>query len=203
MLESSTGEGSLLRSPTFWLALVVVLVGLAVATSSAAEEVAVPVPLQAELIVKVAEYDRNFGVRAGERAQVLLVAKPGNADSLRVATQMEASLSRSPLLVGVPHDESVVSYPGAAELAKICRARHAVIVYFGPGFVSDIEDIRRELSNVDILSVSGVADYVEAGIVLGFDVISGRPKLLVHLTQAKKQNVAFRAEALKLMKVFE
>ena len=46
-------------------------------------------------------------------------------------------------------------------------------------------------------------DYVPGGIVLGFDVVSGRPKLLVHLTQAKRQNVALRAEALKLMRVFE
>jgi hypothetical protein len=44
---------------------------------------------------------------------------------------------------------------------------------------------------------------VPAGIVLGFDVVSGRPKLLVNLTQAKRQNVSLRAEALKLMKVYE
>jgi hypothetical protein len=176
---------------------------LLVPRSSGAEEIAVPVPLQAELIVKVAEYDKNFAARAGERAQVLLVAKAGNADSFRVASQMEAALSRSSLIAGIPHDESVVVYPGAAQLANLCRTRHAAIVYFGPGFSKEIEDIRRELSTVDILSVSGVPDYVPVGIVFGFDVISGRPKLLVHLTQAKLQNVAFRAEALKLMKVFE
>jgi hypothetical protein len=40
-------------------------------------------------------------------------------------------------------------------------------------------------------------------VVLGFDLVSGRPKLLVNLTQAKKQKVDLAAEILKLMKVYE
>jgi hypothetical protein len=56
---------------------------------------------------------------------------------------------------------------------------------------------------VDVLSATGVPDYVPSGIVLGFDVVSGRPKLLVHLTQARLQKVELRADLLKLMKVFE
>ena len=39
--------------------------------------------------------------------------------------------------------------------------------------------------------------------VLGFDLVSGKSKLLCHLGQAKKQHVAFKAEVLKLMKVYE
>jgi hypothetical protein len=48
-----------------------------------------------------------------------------------------------------------------------------------------------------------MADYVPAGIVLGFDLVSGRPKLVVNLSQARRQHVDFRAEVLKLMKVYE
>jgi len=45
-------------------------------------------------------------------------------------------------------------------------------------------------------------DYVPAGIVLGFDLVSGRPKLLVNIEQAKKQQVSLPASVLKLMKVY-
>lgn len=176
---------------------------IAVAGSSSADDVAVPISLQADLLVKVAQYDKNFSARAGERAQVLLVVKPGNASSAYVASQMEASLARIDEIAGLPHDEAVVAYPGAVELATLCRSRHAAIVFFGPGFGKDVEAIRAALTDVDILSATAVVDDVPKGIVLGFDVVSGRPKLLVHLTQARRQNVALRAEALKLMKVFE
>ena len=89
------------------------------------------------------------------------------------------------------------------ELAGLCRSRKIAIVFFGSGFHDDVEAIRDALSGVDVLSAAGVPEYVPSGIVLGFDVVSGRPKLLVHLGQAKRQNVSLRAEALKLMKVYE
>jgi YfiR/HmsC-like len=170
---------------------------------SAADDVTLPVSLQAQLLAKVAEYDKNFADRARDKAHVLLVTKPGNAGSVHVAAQMESSLSRIEQIAGLPHDEIVVPYTSAAELAELCRARHAAIVFFGPGFRDDVEAIREALAGVDVLSAAGVPDYVPAGIVLGFDVVSGRPKLLVNLTQAKRQNVSLRAEALKLMKVYE
>ena len=46
-------------------------------------------------------------------------------------------------------------------------------------------------------------DYVKEGIVLGFDVVSGRPKLLFNLPQARLQKVALTATVLKLMTVYE
>jgi hypothetical protein len=186
-----------------WLSGLVLAALLTGPRSSSAEDVTVPVSLQAELLAKVAEYDRNFADRARDRAHILLVTKPGNADSVHVASQMEAALSRISQIAGISHDETIFAYPGAVELAKLCRSRHIAIVFFGPGFREDVEAIREALAGVDILSATGVPDYVPGGIVLGFDVLSGRPKLLVHLTQAKRQNVALRAEALKLMKVYE
>jgi hypothetical protein len=179
------------------------LAGSLIVSPSRAESVAAPVPLQADLLAKVAEYDRNFAERAGARAQVLLVTQPTNADSVNVAQQMSAALGRFTEIGGLPHDEAVLAYPGSSALARICRDRQIAIVYFGPGFRDDVHAIRTALASVPVLSVAAVADYVREGIVLGFDVISGHPKLLFNLPQAKLQKVALKASVLKLMTVFE
>jgi len=170
---------------------------------SRAEEAVLPIAIQVELLVKVASYDRNFQQRAGERARIFIFTKPGNGDSTRVAAQVEAGLARATEIGGLPHDDMITPYRSAAELANLCRAQRAAIVFFGPGFREDIADIRQALDGVDVLSVSAIPEYVEAGIVLGFDVASGRPELLVNLSQAKRQKVALRADVLKLMKVFQ
>jgi hypothetical protein len=186
--------------------IMLVGVGLAVplvVSPVAAESVPVPIVLQAELLAKVLEYDRNFPERAGERAKVLLVSKPGNADSTTVVQQMAAALGRLPQIAGLPHDEAVVSFPGAQELARLCRDRRASVVYFGPGFHDDLGAVRAALSSVDVLSVASVPDDVAGGLVLGFDVVSGRPKLLLNLPQARLQKVDLRAAVLKLMTVIE
>jgi hypothetical protein len=167
------------------------------------EEAALPIAIQVELLVKVASYDRNFQQRAGDRARIFIMTKPGNGDSERVAAQVEAGLARASEIGGLPHDEVVTPFRGAAELANLCRAQRAAIVFFGPGFREDVPAIREALDGVDVLTVSAIPEYVEAGIVLGFDVASGRPELLVNLPQAKRQKVALRADVLRLMKVFQ
>ena len=169
----------------------------------AAEDVAVPVSLQAELMVKVAAYDKNFVARAGSRAKVLVVRKGGNADSTRVAKQMLNALSAVDTIAGLPHDDVEMLWTGATALAAVIKKQRAAMVYFAAGFGDDVEAIDKALEGSDVLTVSSMPSYVPKGIVLGFDLVGGKAKLLCHLGQAKKQKVAFKAEALKLMKVYE
>jgi hypothetical protein len=174
-----------------------------VARDARAEDVLVPESLQAELVAKMAAYDRSFAARAGDRAHVLIFDKPDDANSARSAAHLEAAFHALGDVGGLPHDETIVEWPGAGALAQVVRARHAAIVYFTPGFAQDIGAIRTSLDGVDVLSVTAVGDYVPLGIVLGFDLVSGKPKLLVNLGQARKQHVAFMAEVLKMARVYE
>lgn len=184
----------------FWLLLFVAVV--LVARDAAAEDVPVPVSLQAELLAKVAAYDRNLQARAGDRVRVLLVRKPGDDDSARAIVQMQGALAQIGSIAGLPHDDVVVPWAGAAALAQTIKERRAAIVYFAPGFSGDVDAIRTALTGVDVLTAAAVPDYVPRGVVLGFDIVEGKPKLLVNLSQATKQNVAFKAEVLKMMRVY-
>lgn len=184
----------------FWLLLLLAFV--LVARDAAAEDVPVPISLQAELLAKVAAYDRNLPARAGDRVRVLLVQKPGNDDSARAIVQMQGALGQVGSIGGLPHEDVVVAWSGAAALAQAVRAQHAAIVYFTPGFSGDVDAVRAAFAGVDVLTVAAVPEYVPRGIVLGFDIVEGKPKLLVNLSQAAKQNVAFKAEVLKMMKVY-
>jgi hypothetical protein len=185
------------------IALAAITLCASASRDARAEGVSVPEGLQAELVGKMAGYDRGFAARAGDRAHVVIIDKPDDAESARTATHLEAALHALPDVGGLPHDEAIVAWPGAAALPQLLRGRHAAIVYFTPGFTSDVDAIRAALDGVDVLSVTAVADYVPRGIVLGFDVVSGKPKLLVNLGQARRQHVAFMAEVLKMARVFE
>lgn len=166
-------------------------------------EVAVPASLQAELVAKVASYDKNFPSRAGDGAHVLIVTMPDNPDSTRFATSVQGALHNLKSIAGLPHDEAIVPYPGAGALAALCKSKRASIVYITPGLGEEVPKIRAALDGTSILSVAADASDVSKGVVLGFDIVSGKPKIVIQLTQAKKQDVAFRAELLKLAKVIE
>jgi hypothetical protein len=168
-----------------------------------ADDQLVPIQLQAQLFAKVLTYDKNFPERAGQLARVLLVMKKGHADSVRVASQMQSALRPIAPIGGIPHEEIVVAFEGAVALADLVKASGAAAVFFGPGFDDDVDAIKTALDGHDVLTAGSVPEYVPHGIVLGFDIVSGSPKLLVHLTQARRQHVSLRAELLHLARIFE
>lgn len=176
---------------------------LSLSSPGSAQSMPVPTSAQAELIAKLAGFDRNFAARAGSKAVILLAAMPGDAESMSAALEMKAAFARLPTVGNLPHEEQVVTHTSPAALAELVRSKHAAIVYLGPGFEKQIPAIREALSSLDVLSVGAIPGYVPAGIVLGFDLVSGRPKLLIQVVQARKQKVVFPASVLSLMKVYQ
>jgi hypothetical protein len=182
------------------------LVGSATAVfgrRAGADEVSVPVSRQAELLVRVAAYDRNLPARAAGTVRVLIVTNPEDADSRGVAAQMDAALRRFDKIAGLPYDVTTTAYPGGAQLAATCRQSHISIVYVTQGLDAKIPELVAALGGVDVLSVAAVVRYVPTGIVLGFDLISAKPTLVINLPQANKQHVSIDAGVLNLMKVIQ
>ena len=135
--------------------------------------------------------------------RTLLLMKQGDPESSRAAVEMKSALSSIPTIGALPHEEELGTYSDPAALAETCQARKISILYIAPGFSQQVDRLRETIGTLSLLSVGSLAEYVPNGIVLGFDLVSGRSKLLVNLTQARRQNIEFRAEILKLTKVYE
>lgn len=185
------------------IAVLLALAAAIVTPRSTAEDVAVPIVLQAELAVKVAAYDKNFVVRAGDRARVMILVRNGDDLSGRTAKAFAKELGGYPKIAGLPHDDVIAAYTSAPALAAACKNQRFSLVYLTPGLASELGAIRAALDGGDVLTVASVAEYVPKGVVFGFDLVSGKTTLVVNLTQAKKQHVDFKAGILKMMKVTE
>jgi hypothetical protein len=161
----------------------------------------VPSDIQAELIGKLESYDRTFAARAGPVAHVLIVDHPGNAKSEVSAGDMKAALGRVDRIGGLPHQDSVLAYTSPDALAQRCKDEHVAVVYVTPGFDDDVDAIKAALSSVNVLTIAANSDYVPHGIVLGFELVSGKPRILLNLEQARRQSVDFSSDLLRLMRV--
>jgi hypothetical protein len=185
-----------------WALAVLVMTGIACfVRSTDAQSVAVPAPVQAELIAKVCGYDKNYPARAGAKAIVLVTFQASSVESSRVAAQMMAALQDVAQIGRTAHAEQLLPFSDVASLASACRERHASILYVAPGLEDQVPALATALDGTDLLTVAAVTHDVEHGIVLGFDIFEGRPKLLLNLTQARRQRVAFRPELVRLMTV--
>jgi hypothetical protein len=196
-------------SPAPWLWLWLLRAGLAllVICSSVrvvAEDVSVPISLQMELLLKVASYDKNLKQRARERVRVAVLIRQDDPDSGRSAAQALKALAEADDVDGMPLDRLSTPYRDATALARFINEGNVAILYVTPGFSEgDIEAMARALDGVSVLSAGALAKYTALGMVLGFDLAGGKPKLIVNLGSAKRQNVELSSSVLKLVRVIE
>jgi hypothetical protein len=185
------------------LALAAATAILLLAPDTRAQVPPVAVEVQASLLAKVVSYDRNFAARAIDRAKCLLVFRAADPVSVRVVQNMSRALESIPAVGGLPHNEEVEPFTDAPALARTCISHRISIMYLGPGLSSEVPAIRTALNSLDVLSVAANPDDVPRGIVLGFNMVAGNPKLLLHLGQARAQNVRFGARLLRRMTIFD
>jgi hypothetical protein len=177
---------------------------LSVGARALADDVTVPVSLQIELLLKVASYDKNLKQRAREQVRVAVVYKQDDADSGRYAGQALKALSEVDDVSGMPVQPLSLIYSDAAALARFTRDSSVAVLYVAPGFGDDdMTAIAQALDGVNVLSAGALSKYTLRGLVLGFDLAGGKPKLWVHLGRARRQRVELSSSVLKLMRVIE
>jgi uncharacterized protein DUF4154 len=187
-------------SRRLWVALAACLL----TGRAAAEEVSVPVSLQMDLLLKVASYDKNLRRRAGDRVLVAVLVNPKDADSGRVAAQALAALAEATDVDGLPVMPLSVEYTDGPALSRLADESRVAVLYVAPGFTpGELDAIAQAFDGHSVLSAGALAKYTERGTVLGFDLVGGKPKLLVHLARAKRQQVELSSAVLKLMRVIE
>jgi hypothetical protein len=180
-----------------------ILGALALSFDTRADSASVPLGLQVELFAKVAAYDKTLPGRADGVARVLVVIRKGLPESASAAAHVLNALSNTPRIAGLPHEDSSIEFTDAAELATLCRTRSISILYMTPGLADVDEAVAKALVGVPVLSVSASAEGVPNGIVLGFDLVGGKSKLLVNITSCRNQGVGLSADVLKIATVIQ
>ncbi len=188
-------------APLF-LALSFVLTALTFARDARADA-RVPVQLQAQLVARLATFDRNFQARAGSVVNVLVVHLAGNPESTFEGANLAKALGELRDIAGVPARVDEAAFSDGASLATRCRDQHISIVYFAVGLEGEMTAVAKALAGVDVLTVGTAARHAENGAVVGFGLEEARPKIVLNLKQARAQNVAFKAELLKLARIVE
>ncbi len=172
-------------------------------TARAGEDVTVPARVQAQLLVAVASFQSNMNLAADGSVQILVLTKDDDASSERVARQLVGALADMKKIARRPHHELLEPFHDAATLAATCRARRIAVVYLSPGLSGAIPEIAQALRGTAVLTAGSVAGFVSRGLVLGFDLVSGRAEMLLNRTQMKALNVQFPPTLFQLMRIVE
>jgi hypothetical protein len=195
------------RTTARTLPTVVALVALVTTGSPgpayAAEEVTVPPRVQAQLMAAVVSFQTNLNFGADGAVQILVLTKDGDAESDRLAHQLTAALGDMKKIMRRPHRETIEPFRTGAALVTACHDRRISVVYVAPGLGPAVPEIVQALRGSAVMTVGAVATYVSRGIVLGFDLVSGRAEMLFNPTQMRALNAQFPASIFQLMRIVE
>jgi hypothetical protein len=161
----------------------------------------VPIPLQVSLLDRVIPFDRNFHLRAAGQLSLAVLVDDKNEDSVRIGAQLLNELSARESLGNYRLSATRVAFKSTAGLVEDCRRLKAGVVYVMPGVREATPKLAAGLRGMRVLTVGSLPEQVPQGLVLGSAVRSGKPRVLVNLSEARQQEVDFRADFLRMVEV--
>jgi hypothetical protein len=162
----------------------------------------VPVELQVDLLGRVAPYERGLARASGE-LRVLVVSRRGHAVSTRTAAQLVSVLRRTGTMLERPMRIDELAFESWPAVLAVATSRGISVVYLTPGLEEGLSAMSETFAGHRILTVSTVGSYVPRGAVLGFEIVSSRPRIVVNLAQARRQQLDFSAQLLRLARVLQ
>jgi hypothetical protein len=182
---------------------VLVLDGGATASSAAAQDMSVPIEVQVPLLLKILTFDRTLAANAHDSLVVGVVFQSHYRTSAGVADEVcriLAAAARNPnaaralRVVTIDLDES--GYLGATLLREGVQA-----LYVTPLRAVATSAVTAATRERQVLSLTGVARYVEEGLAVGLDANGGRPQIVINLAASKAEGAAFAGQLLKLARL--
>jgi hypothetical protein len=154
-----------------------------------------PATLQARLLSNALGYVRNLAAQSSGPTKVAILSQgPGDSPS-REARALAAALKNDTGALS----SVFISFREGPELAKALTDAGPTVVYLAPDL--DEQAIRAALeacSHLHVLTTTGQSTHVRWGVVMGFIIQEGSPKILINLAQAKKQNLDISSKLLAL-----
>lgn len=167
-----------------------------------AADAEVPVKTQMALLAKVVKYDRNAVARMSGTCRVLIV-RADDDTSKRAAAQIRTDLGELEHIAEAPVSLEELVFADAASVAGRCTEASIDILVVAPGLSPDVSAIAEAIDGFDLLSVAIVPRDVLGGAVLGFELESSHPRIVINLPRARAQNVDFSSRLLALAKVVQ
>jgi hypothetical protein len=172
--------------------------------SAFAQEMPVPVEVQASLLPKILSFQRAGAQGRKENGAVGIVYQSQVRSSYVCANEIAEQLSRYLRNSdGSPVNCVLIEYSSQTDLSRHISDEGVSMVYVAPLRSVDIGELGRMLQNRHLLSFTGVPAYVEEGLVLGVEIANNHPKIVVNLSAARSTGVEFSSQLLKLSRVIE
>ena len=153
----------------------------------------VPADVQLAVFQNIWKLDRNF--RQPVKMAVLY------QENYRASVDMKNEIVAEVVRSNAPIECAVLEVGTTELLTQALNATDANVIYVGPLRAVEIELIARISRQRHIRTITGVPEYVDAGIGVGIGVRKSRPLIIINLAGARAEGSDFTAQLLGLARI--
>jgi hypothetical protein len=182
-----------------WTAVV-----LAMVSFLHAQEMNVPVDVQGPILLKILPFDRHYSDRISDALVIGIAFQPNVRSSVRAKDGLLAvfqQLQRMEL-DSIPIQPVIIDLDNPNWRSRILAGRIRVL-YIAPIRSVDISQIIVFCRTHQILSLTGVPEYMDMGISVGISLKGDNPEIVINRNAATLEGSDFTAQLLKLARVVE
>jgi hypothetical protein len=177
---------------------------LVMLTSRMAVAEAPPSKNQALLMLRILAYDHKLADRVdGKKVTIYVVHKSGAAESEDPAVDMIKQLrdiAKSTKIAGNAINVIKLAYNKDTFDADIGKVKAAAL-YVSPSLGDSLAPIIAVTAKRKLLSFTGVVEYVNAGVSVGFSTSDGKPMISVNLPASRNEGADLDVALLRVAKI--
>jgi hypothetical protein len=163
----------------------------------------VPADLQVPLLLKVLTYDRNFVKRGWTALNIAIVFVGNDPASSKARSDILDVFKRSSdkTLRNLPISFTAVEYMSDSQIENVVKTGQFNMLYIAPGNARNLPKLLEVSQSQQIITTTGVPDYVQRGVAVGIGVRQDRPEILINLQSSKSAGSEFDASLLRVARV--
>lgn len=159
---------------------------------------------QFPLLLKILIFDRNLETKVGDEIVVGILYQERFRRSLSVKDDFINSTNNSTKksVNNIPFRTVSIDIE-SNDLETVVMSRKIDLFYVTPLRAFAMDKITNLSRSKRIMTLTGVPEYVEAGVSVGIGLKGGRPNILINLEAAKAEGVDFSSRLLRLAQIIE
>lgn len=145
-----------------------------------------PLALQVEMLQKTAAYITNLVPPESGKLKVLVVY--AGASPSRATETLAAAINKAGKVGAHPAEAKVAALGASAK--ELLEAEKPQLVWVAQETSEkDVSAVIEACGSSPIVTVSNNPAHVKQGIIMGYELVEAKPRILVHLKQARAQGV--------------
>jgi hypothetical protein len=170
-----------------------------------AQDTMVPSTIQYRLFIKILSYDRNLTANMGKELVIGILYQSGFRTSFQAMEGFQEAVKTTEQkeFEKISVRSVAIDLDNESDLEKALSGKEIDVIYLTPLRAYEIKAIAALSRAKKMITLTGVPEYAEKGIVVGVGMKGESPEIIINLPAAREAGSDFSSSLLKLARVIE